>query len=118
MGLLLLRVAAAAAIITHVVAELRGSHTAGPAVLEMVALAAGILLLAGLWTPVSGVVLGVVSLYASMVQSGDPWAGILLGAIGVGIAMLGPGVWSADARLFGWRRIEVPRRPGPKEHES
>jgi uncharacterized membrane protein YphA (DoxX/SURF4 family) len=30
---------------------------------------------------------------------------ILLAAISVALSMIGPGVWSLDARLYGWRRI-------------
>jgi hypothetical protein len=29
------------------------------------------------------------------------------GTIGAGLALLGPGAWSVDARLFGWKRIDV-----------
>jgi len=29
---------------------------------------------------------------------------------GVGLALIGPGVWSVDARLYGWRRVEIPTR--------
>jgi hypothetical protein len=35
---------------------------------------------------------------------------ILLATIGVALAWLGPGVWSIDARLFGWKRIDVRNR--------
>ena len=29
----------------------------------------------------------------------------MLGTLGVALALLGPGGWSVDARLFGWKRI-------------
>jgi DNA-binding NarL/FixJ family response regulator len=35
---------------------------------------------------------------------------LLVGALGVALAMLGPGAWSVDARLFGRKRIQIPRR--------
>jgi hypothetical protein len=34
----------------------------------------------------------------------------LLAAIGAALGLLGPGAWSVDARLFGWRRIDVRNR--------
>ena len=34
-------------------------------------------------------------------------ASFLLAAIGAALGLLGPGAWSVDARLFGWRRIDV-----------
>ena len=71
------------------------------------AVIAGVLLLAGLWTPVSGCLIAALGLWSWIVNSGDPWRNILLASIGVALAMIGPGVWSLDARLFGWRRIDV-----------
>ena len=35
-------------------------------------------------------------------------SGWLLGALGAALAMLGPGAWSVDARLFGRKRIQIP----------
>jgi len=40
-------------------------------------------------------------------QPGDPSANIFLATIGIALALLGPGEWSVDARLFGWKRIRV-----------
>jgi putative oxidoreductase len=40
----------------------------------------------------------------------DLWVYILLGTLGAALAMLGPGAWSVDARLFGWKRVELPDR--------
>jgi hypothetical protein len=74
---------------------------------EVLAIATGMLLVAGLWTPISGSLVAVLALWNLVSQSGDPWANILLGAIGAALALLGPGAWSADARLFGWKRIDV-----------
>jgi len=79
----------------------------GSTVAEILAMAAGILLIAGLWTPVSGSLVAVLGLWKAVSQPGDPWKNILLGAIGAALALLGPGAWSVDARLFGWKRIDV-----------
>jgi uncharacterized membrane protein YphA (DoxX/SURF4 family) len=35
---------------------------------------------------------------------------ILLATLGTAVALLGPGAWSVDARLFGWKRINIPNR--------
>lgn len=82
-------------------------------VLAVLSLAAGILLLAGLWTPIAGASVAVIEIFKMCVLPGDRWVWLLLGTAGAALAMLGPGLWSIDARLFGWRRIEVPpRKPG------
>ena len=78
-----------------------------PAILEIAAIIAGALLFVGLWTPVSGCLVAAFALWALITKSGDPWSNILLAAIGVALSMIGPGVWSLDARLFGWKRINV-----------
>jgi hypothetical protein len=46
-----------------------------------------------------------VAVWAVFSRTGDPWALILLAAVGVALAMLGPGAWSIDALLFGRRRM-------------
>ena len=68
---------------------------------------AAALLCVGLWTPVSGCFVAAFALWTLVTKSGDPWGDILLAAIGVALSMIGPGAWSVDARLFGWKRIEV-----------
>jgi putative oxidoreductase len=66
---------------------------------------AGLLLCAGLWTPVAGSALSVVTLWSAFSEHGDSWAQILLATMAAALAMLGPGAWSVDARLFGRKRL-------------
>ena len=40
-------------------------------------------------------------------QRDDKWIHIFLAILAAGIAMLGPGAWSIDARLFGRRRVDI-----------
>jgi len=35
---------------------------------------------------------------------------LMLGTVGAALAMLEPGLWSVDARLYGWKRLEPTRR--------
>ncbi len=69
-----------------------------------------ILLILGLWTPIVGALIGLFQTWQAFTFTGDPIAPVLLGSVGIGLAMLGPGLWSIDARLFGWKRLESPAR--------
>jgi putative oxidoreductase len=88
-------------------------HTiAGPlASVQLAAAGAALLLLAGLWTPVAGVLMAIAEVFLAFSHpSVDPWRHILLGTLGTALAMLGPGAWSVDARLYGRKRIRIPQR--------
>jgi putative oxidoreductase len=77
---------------------------------HLVATGGAALLLAGLWTPVAGVLLAMVELGLAVFHPGDRWMHMLVGALGITLAMLGPGAWSVDARLFGRKRIQIRQR--------
>jgi putative oxidoreductase len=102
-----MRLVAGIELVVYGVATLRGGPPIGPAILRVVAAGAGILLLAGLWTPIAGSLVAVIELWSILSQAGDPWIHILLGTFGAALALLGPGAWSVDARLFGWKRIDI-----------
>jgi len=80
------------------------------AIVHVAAAGAAALLLVGLWTPVAGVLMAVVELSLAVLHPGDRWMHMLVGALGIVLAMLGPGAWSIDARLFGRKRIQIPQR--------
>jgi uncharacterized membrane protein YphA (DoxX/SURF4 family) len=73
--------------------------------------AGGIFLLAGFWTPVMGALIALdelwiaFSLYPS--QPETRLIHIFLAVLTTGVAMLGPGAWSIDARLFGRKRFKM-----------
>jgi len=107
-GLLLLRLVTGIAAIERGVARLEAGLPIAAIILQGLLIIGGILLLAGLWTPLSGSLLAVLTLWNWIsTKPADPWPNILLASIGAALALLGPGAWSLDARLFGWKRIDV-----------
>jgi putative oxidoreductase len=111
-GLLLLRLGAGISLICFGIAALSGALGDPVAVArESVAAAGGIVLLAGLWTPLSGALVAMDELWIAssrhFSQQGDLPIHILLAVMSAGVAMLGPGAWSVDAYLFGRKRFDI-----------
>jgi uncharacterized membrane protein YphA (DoxX/SURF4 family) len=78
----------------------------GSVLFQVLSIGLGLLLLVGLWTPVAGTLLAVEALW-NVFSSGHSWRWILLATLGAALALIGPGAWSIDAQLFGWRRLEI-----------
>jgi putative oxidoreductase len=106
-GLLLLRVVSGAFLIVDGVESCRPGQPAGSLIVGLFAVVVGAFLVTGLWTPVAGSLVMALSAWGILVQHEDPHPGILLAAIGVALALVGPGALSLDARLFGWKRIDL-----------
>lgn len=80
---------------------------------NLVGAAGGVFVLLGLWTPVMGGLValeearGLLSLHCLHRESA--LIHIFLAVMAISVAMLGPGAWSIDARLFGRRRFVIDR---------
>lgn len=108
-GLLLQRVVTATVLFCSGFGHLRESSQHALIFSHLIGAGAGILLLLGLWTPVCGTLLAVVEVWIAYSSAG---AGIpiVLATLGATLAMIGPGAWSIDARLFGRKHFEISER--------
>lgn len=109
-GLLLLRLAAGIALIAEAITRLRTGPPLEVVIRAVLAMGGGSLLFVGLWTPISGWLVAVLALWNTVSQAGDRLANILLATLGAALALVGPGAWSIDAWLYGWKRIDVRER--------
>ena len=76
--------------------------------LQIIGAAAGLLILGGLWTPVVGVLAGLIEVWIAFTYPGSQFVAIMVAALGISLAMIGPGAWSIDARLYGRKQILPP----------
>ncbi len=85
---------------------------------QLTASAGGAFLLVGLWTPVIGVIVALGEASTAFMASADSrdaiWAHSFVAVLALSMAMLGPGAWSIDARLFGRKRFDI-TRSGPQK---
>jgi uncharacterized membrane protein YphA (DoxX/SURF4 family) len=115
--LLLLRLVVGSVLVMRATSTLWGDPPLYIVVTSASLATSGLLLIAGLWTPVAGAAIAVVEIARMLTMAPDPLVEVMAGTVGGALAMLGPGRWSVDARLFGWKRIEAP--PGrPRSYVS
>jgi putative oxidoreductase len=106
-GLLIQRVVAAILLVGSCVIHLTDSPSSMSMIPHIIGACAGMLFLVGLWTPFVGTLIAAAELWIAASHFSDPWISILVATIGGTSAMLGPGAFSVDARLFGRRHLEV-----------
>jgi putative oxidoreductase len=107
-GLFTQRLLLGAALFYSCVGCLSAKPVCGTLVPQSIGVIAGVLLLAGLWTPVAGVLTAIVEVWIAVSVPNSAVLPAILGALGASLAMIGPGAWSLDAWLFGRKHIEPP----------
>jgi len=113
LGLLLIRIAAGAALITDGRERLYSGQHLGLLGLGVITIADGLLLIVGLWSPLVGFLALALSVGDLLIYHEGPCPAILLACMGAGVAFVGPGALSVDAWLFGLKRIDVDKLEGP-----
>jgi putative oxidoreductase len=103
----LLRIVAGILPIYDGIAGLMGPAPLGSVALQIIAASAGIFLLAGFWTPITGTLLAITNIWIALSGTAHLRSSILLATVGAAIAVLGPGAWSIDALLFGRKRLDI-----------
>lgn len=106
-GLLLMRLAVGGSLVIEGIGRCRSGSTVALLMFGVLAIADGALLILGLWTPIAGPLVVATSAWGILVGHDNQHAGILSAAIGAALALVGPGALSMDARLFGWKRIDL-----------
>lgn len=106
-GLLLLRLVSGGFLIIHGVEKCWPGQPVSSLIVGLFAIADGALLAVGLWTPIAGPLVILLSAWAIFGQHQDPHPGILLATIGAALGLIGPGGLSVDAQLFGWKKINL-----------
>jgi putative oxidoreductase len=75
---------------------------------ESIGAVAGAMLIAGLWTPIAGLVVAILETRLALLSPAHAVLPLFLAVLGATLAMIGPGTWSVDAWLFGRKRIVPP----------
>jgi uncharacterized membrane protein YphA (DoxX/SURF4 family) len=104
-GLLIQRLVTGIALIYQGISLPGGTPTSAHTVPQFLGTLLGVLILGGLWTPVAGALVAAIELWTALTGFGDPWISLVLATLGGTLAMIGPGAWSVDARLFGRKHI-------------
>jgi hypothetical protein len=109
-GLLLLRAGTAAGLFCSAFRHKSEAAQIALILPHVIGAGAGVLLLLGLWTPISGMLIVVIEVWVAFSSAGAGANPIMLAISGASLAMIGPGAWSIDCRLFGRKHFEIPER--------
>ena len=106
-GLLLLRLAAGITLVVLGIKMLLAGDRGGPAAFDVASVLFGALLILGLWTPVAGAVVVIGTILMGATGSLSLPQCIFIGVVSAALALLGPGAFSLDAWIYGWKRIDL-----------
>ena len=106
-GLLLLRLVCGVLVIAGGVTAIIAAPRAQTVLLQSIAIAAALLILAGLWTPIAGLLIVAVEVWFALSRTNSIASSVLLATVGAALAALGPGAHSLDAKLYGRKLMEI-----------
>ena len=98
----------AVSVIVQTIAYLRAAETLAGWSIVALLLASAACLLLGFVTPVAAVLIGLTSLGLALWTTSYPIQELEVVVLATVIALLGPGAFSIDARMFGRREILIP----------
>ena len=98
----------AVSVIVQTIAYLRAAETLAGWSIIVLLLAGAACLLLGFVTPVAAVLIGITSLGLAFRTTPYPIQELEVVVLATVIALLGPGAFSIDARMFGRREILIP----------
>ena len=108
-GLLLLRLLVGVTLIAQTVTQVRASAlSASGWFLASLVFAGAVCMLLGLVTPVVSILIGIASVYLAFSSLPNSVQNLDIVVLSTAIALLGPGAFSIDARMFGRREIFIP----------
>lgn len=105
-GLFIQRLITGIFLLFHGAAPLGQIPAAGPRIPQIAGAVLGSFILVGLWTPLAGALVVVIEVWIALAGAGNELS-FMLAVLGGTLAMIGPGAWSIDARLFGRKHIET-----------
>ena len=106
---MLQRALTGAILVYYGASHLLGSAKFAPSLLYLIAAIAGVFLFLGLWTPVAGITVAIVGVWVYFACSAHSLTAIIVAILGATVSMIGPGIWSIDARLYGRKHLQDPR---------
>ena len=108
-GLLVQRVLTSTVLVYFGITQILQNDRLGLSVPYGIAAVAGVFLLLGLWTPVAGITIAIAEVSILLASSASWLAPIMLAGLAATVAMIGPGIWSIDAKLYGRKHLQNPR---------
>jgi putative oxidoreductase len=103
-GLLIQRLFTGIALLHNGIVQMEAQR-AGLMIPETTGAVLGLFVLAGLWTPLVGALLVPIEFWIVLAGGANIWMSLTLAVLSGTLAMIGPGAWSIDARLFGRKYI-------------
>ena len=108
-GLLLQRVLTSTILLYFGASHFLENARFAPSLPCLIAAIAGVLLLLGLWTPIAGITIAILGVWVFFACPAHSLTAIIVAVLGATVAMIGPGMWSIDAKLYGRKHLQDPR---------